>query len=294
MNEVNRTVLTENGRKLRIIEAGQPDGVPVLFHHGTPGSALLYGPWVEDARSRRIRLIGYDRPGYGGSTAHAGRSVASAADDVAAIAKALNLSRLLVWGHSGGGPHALACAALLPDLVVAAAALSSPASYRSDGLDWMAGMGEDNVAEFGAAIEGPEALRQFLEKAAPDMLGSDPVRLVQAMRSLLCPADVEVLTGELAGFLLKTTREGIADRRDGWVDDDIAFTTPWGFELSKIQIPAMLMHGEQDRMVPFSHARWLASRIPGVDARFLPDDGHLTLAARRIPEVHAWLLSKMK
>ncbi len=294
MDETSRTVLTENGRKIRILEAGQPDGVPALVLNGTPGSGLLYGPWVEDARSRGIRLIGYDRPGYGGSTARTGRTVASAADDVAAIATALNLSRILVWGHSGGGPHALACAALLPNLVVAAAALSSPAPYQSEGLDWMAGMGEDNLAEFGAAIKGPEALRQFLEKAAPDLLGSDPVGLVQAMHSILCPADVEVLTGELAGFLLKTMREGIADRRDGWVDDDVAFTTPWGFELSKIRIPVLLMHGEQDRMVPFSHAHWLASRIPGVDARFLPDDGHLTLGSRRIPEVHAWLLGKMK
>lgn len=121
MNAHNRTISTEDGRKICILEAGQPDGVPVLVHKGTPNSRLLYDPWVEDAQSRGIRLISYDRPGCGRSTAHRDRTVASAANDVAAIAKELGLNRLLVWGISGGGPHALACAALLPGLVVAAA-----------------------------------------------------------------------------------------------------------------------------------------------------------------------------
>jgi len=294
MNASSRTISREDGRKIRIIEAGEMDGIPVLVHNGTPGSARLHDAWIEDARSRGIRLISYDRPGYGGSTPRAGRTVASAVQDVDAIAKVLGLNRLLVWGVSGGGPHALACAALLPDLVVAAAALASPAPYLADGLDWFGGMGEDNVAEFGAAVKGREAIRGFLEKAAPGLLEATPVTLVQALRSLLCPPDVAVLTEEVANFLIDSTREGIKERRDGWVDDDIAFTTPWGFELSQIRIPVMLMHGEQDQMVPFSHAKWLAGKIPGVDARFLPEDGHLTLSVHRIPEVHSWLLEKVK
>lgn len=293
MNANSRIVSSEYGHQIHIIEAGQPDGVPVLVHRGTPDSAVLYHLWVEDARSRGIRLISYNRPGYGGSTPHSGRTVASAADDVAAIAKALNLKRLLVWGHSGGGPHALACAALLPDLVVAAAALSSPAPYLADGLEWLAGMGEGNVAEFGAALQGPQALRQFVEMETPGLLNADADTLVQALRSLLCPADVEVLTEDFANFELSSMRGAIQQSRDGWVDDDIAFTTPWGFELDRIRIPVLLMHGGQDQMVPSSHGKWLAGKIPNVDARFLSDDGHLTLSARRIPEVHAWLLSKM-
>lgn len=143
MNAIQRTITLEDGREIRLVEAGCPDGIPVIEHHGTPDSRLLYDRWVEDAQTRGIRLISYDRPSYGGSSPYPGRSVANAAADVAAIAQALSLKRLLVWGASGGGPHALACAALLPDLVVAAATLASVAPYQAAGLDWLAGMGED-------------------------------------------------------------------------------------------------------------------------------------------------------
>ena len=290
----SRTISTESGREIRIFEAGQLDGVPVLVHSGTPGSRLLDPIWIEDAQSRGIRLIGYDRPGYGGSTRHPGRVVANAANDVATIADALDLERLSVWGISGGGPHALACAALLPDLVVAAASLASPAPYPADGLDWFAGMGEDNVLEFSTALEDRDALEQFVEADAPGLLAAEPETLIHALRSLLSPVDIEVLTGDFAANLLNSIREGINERRDGWVDDDIAFMLPWGFELSQIRIPLMLIHGAQDRFVPFPHGEWLARHIPDVDARLLADDGHITLAVRRVPEVHSWLVGKMQ
>lgn len=293
MIDNRRIISTEDGRKLRVVEAGQPDGIPILALHGTPGSSLLFQPWIKDAENRGIHLISYDRPGYGGSTPQPGRTIASAAEDVAAIAKELKLNRLCVWGKSGGGPHALACAALLPDLVVAAAALASPAPYNADGLYWLAGMGEDNIEEFNAALKGRNALEEYVEAATPVMMNSTPLSIVQAYRSLLCPADAAVLTEDFASFLLDSAREGIRERRDGWIDDDIAKFAPWGFELSQMQTPVLIMHGEQDQMVPFSHRKWLASRITNVDTRFLTDDGHLTISANRIPEVHTWLLSKM-
>jgi pimeloyl-ACP methyl ester carboxylesterase len=289
MNASHRTISTEAGRKLRILEAGQPDGVPVLALRGTPQSLLLYDGWIADAQSRGIRLIGYERPGYGGSTRHPGRTVASAANDVDVIAKALGLNRMLVWGVSGGGPHALACAALLPDLVAAAAVLGSIAPYPAAGLDYCAGMGEDNVADFKAALKGGVVHRQAVEASASKLLHADLETIVEALRSLLCPVDAAVLTTDFADFVLRSVREGIGESRDGMIDDDIAHITPWGFELSQIRIPVLLMHGEQDRFVPVSHSRWLASKIPNVEARLLPDDGHLTVSLRRIPEVHACL-----
>ena len=292
MRSRNRTISTEDGRKICFLEEGQPDGVPVLVLRGSPHSRLLYDRWVEDAQSRGIRLICYERPGYGGSTRQPGRTVASAANDVAAIAKELGLNRLLVWGVSGGGPHALACAALLPSLIVAAAVLAPPAPYPVEGLDWFAGMGEDNVAETRAALKSREAHEQSVEASAAKLLGATPETLVQALRSLLCPADAAVLTTDFAKFALRSVREGIGKSRDGVIEDDIAHLTPWGFELSQIRIPVLLMHGEQDQFVPFSHGKWLASKIPNVEPWFLPDDGHLTISLRRIPEVHAWLLGK--
>jgi pimeloyl-ACP methyl ester carboxylesterase len=176
---------------------------------------------------------------------------------------------------------------------VAAAALALGAPYPAEGLDWFAGMGEANVAEFRAALEGREACAQVVEAAASDLLRAEPETVEQGFRSLLCPADAAVLTADFAQFVVCSVREGIGQTRDGWIDDDMAFIRAWGFDLGEIRVPVLLMHGEQDQMVPVSHGRWLARMIPKVDARFPPDEGHLTLSNRRIPEVHAWLLSKM-
>jgi pimeloyl-ACP methyl ester carboxylesterase len=285
------TVRAKDGRELRVVEAGAADGLAVLVHNGTPMSRLLFRPCVEDAEQRGIRLIGYDRPGYGGSTPHPGRNVADAARDVAAIADALDIDRLATWGISGGGPHALACAALLPERVVAAASLASVAPYPAEGLDWFAGMGEANVAEFGLTLEGREALEPFLRHERDAMLAAGPAGLAEAMRTLLSPADHAVFTGETADYMFEAFRAGNEERLDGWLDDDLAFAKPWGFELEQIDVPVLLWQGAEDRFVPFAHGEWLARRIPAVDARLSRDDGHLTLLVRRLGEVHGWLVA---
>nr|WP_284290360.1 alpha/beta fold hydrolase [Angustibacter aerolatus] len=162
-------VKTPDGRVLRVHDGGG-DGLPVVAHHGTPDSGGLLPPALRDAQQRGLRLISYDRPGYGGSTRQAGRTVASAAVDVAVLLDDLGLDTFVTWGSSGGGPHALACAALLPGRCLAAASVAGVAPYRAEGLDWLAGMGQDNLDEFGAAASGEATLRPWLETARAGML----------------------------------------------------------------------------------------------------------------------------
>lgn len=287
-----RSVTGPGGRTLTVREGGDPQGVPVLVLGGTPASSLLYEPHLRDAEEKRIRLISYDRPGYAGSTRNEGRSVADCAEDVAAVCNALGIERFCVWGVSGGGPHALATAALLPDQVAAAAALAPVAPYGAEGLDFFAGMGEQNVEEFGAILEGEQAHREVLERDRDELFAASPQQLVEAWSTLLGPADLEVLTGETAAFVLRSVREAVDRSLDGWFDDDVAFAKSWGFDLASIRVPVLHWQGEQDKFVPFGHGVWLSRHIPGVESRLTPDDGHITLFERRLPEVHAWLLER--
>jgi pimeloyl-ACP methyl ester carboxylesterase len=279
-----------DGRMLAVLEAGDESGHAVVAIHGTPGSGLLWRGLAEDAEARGIRLLAYDRPGYGGSDPHPGRTVADAAGDVAAIADALGVERFAVEGGSGGGPHTLACAALLPDRVVAAASLAGVAPYPAEGLDWLDGMGQDNLDEFEATLAGRETLERYLREQADAMLAAEPDAIADTLRSLLSPPDAAALTGEFAEYLAESTRRAIGERLDGWIDDDFVFMNPWGFELGEIRVPVQLLHGAQDRFVPMAHGEWLAERIPGVDAHLSDEDGHLTIQLARIGAVHAWLL----
>ena len=286
-----QTIATAEGRTLAVHSDGDPAGFPVVMHHGTPSSGLLYERHVELAHEQGIRLVGYDRPGYGGSAREPGRSVSDCAADVDAIADALRLDRFATWGISGGGPHALACAALCDRRLVAAASLAAVAPQDAEGLDWLAGMGDENHVEFGHAAAGEEQLRTYLTAEADEIRAAGPERLVAVMETLLGPEDRAVLSGAFAEYLLKADRHGLADGVDGWVDDDLAFLAPWGFELSSIDRPVLLLHGDDDRFVPVAHGRWLADHIPGVEARIDAADGHLTLIERRLREVNEWLLA---
>lgn len=292
MDSEQRVVRTADGRQLAVEEAGDRDGRPVLAHMGTPNSRRLYAPLVADAVARGIRLISYDRPGYGGSTSQPGRSIADCADDVRTICADLGIDRLTTWGISGGGPHVLACAALLPDLVVAAASLASPAPYGADGLYWFDGMGQDNADDFSLLLSDEVAARAKLEQDRETALAEQPGDMAEGLKSLLSPADAAVLTGELAEFLVSANRDGLAPGDQGWWDDARAEVSPWGFELAQISVPVLLLHGRQDQFVPFGHGQWLAAHIPAVEARLLDDDGHLTLFEHRISEVHSWLIDR--
>jgi pimeloyl-ACP methyl ester carboxylesterase len=290
---VDRTVQTPDGRTLAVEDAGDPNGRPVMVHEGTPNSRHLYPPTAIDAAARGLRLISYDRPGYGGSTAQPGRSVADCAADVRAICAELGIDRLAMWGISGGGPHVLACAALLPDLVTAAASLASLAPLDAEGLDWFAGMGELNADDTRLFLRDREAARAKLDADREEVLGGSAAELVKGLQTLLSPTDAAALNDGLAEYLVYCDHEGLAPGSQGWWDDGVAHCTPWGFELSAISVPVLLMHGRQDQFVPFGHGQWLAAHIPGVEARLLDHDGHLTLLTNRVPEVHAWLTERM-
>ena len=279
-----------DGRTLRVESGGDPSGQPVVRLHGTPGSRLLDERLLRDAEQRGVRLISYDRPGYGGSTPMPGRSVADCATDVRAIADAFELDRIGVWGISGGGPHALACAALLPDRVVAAAALASGAPYGAPGLDYFAGMGERNVQDIQLFLDDPAAARVQSRADREEMLQSTPDQLFASLETLLSPVDAEVFTSSTAEFLCASYAIGLAPGDEGWWDDGVAEMGPWGFDLDDIRVPLQLWHGRHDQFVPFAHGVWLSEHIPGVDARLTDVDGHLTLGANRVPEVHAWIL----
>jgi pimeloyl-ACP methyl ester carboxylesterase len=286
-----RTIAGPGGRALRVVEAGDPAGAAVVVHHGTPGAGLIYEPWHIDAAARGIRLISYFRPGYGGSARDAGRDVAAAARDVEAIADALGIERFATWGASGGGPHALACAALLDGRVAACATLASVAPSVDEDLNFMAGMGEDNTREFRAAFAGEEVLRALVEAYRGAML--DPANdLTTDADTLFSGGDVIVMQGPFGLYLGDSFRAGLGESGDGWVDDDLAFVRGWGFDPGTIAVPVQVWQGRQDRMVPLAHGEWLARRLPRVDARISPDDGHLTLTERRVGEVHAWLLDR--
>jgi pimeloyl-ACP methyl ester carboxylesterase len=286
-------IKTPDGRTLAVQEAGDPNGKPVLVHGGTPNSRQLYAPHVTDAAARGIRLIGYDRPGYGESSPRPDRTVASCAEDVRAICAALGISRLATWGVSGGGPHVLACAALLPDLVAAAASLASLAPYPAEGIDWFAGMGQENVDDFKLGLSDPAAARVKTDKDREGLLAATAEDLHTQFATLLTPVDKAALTGELAEFLVFSGRDGLAPGGQGWFDDGMALSRPWGFSVTGIAVPVLLMHGREDQFVPFGHGQWLAARIPGVEARLLDHDGHLTLIQSRIGEVHDWLLARL-
>ncbi|MGC2190785.1 MAG: alpha/beta fold hydrolase [Candidatus Dormiibacterota bacterium] len=285
-----RTVPASDGRDLCVETAGVDSGTPVLVQHGAPGSRLLYGPWIADAERQGIRLISYDRPGYGGSSPAPGHRVADGAADVRVIAEALGVDQMAVWGYSGGGPYALACAALLPDLVVAVATVGSLAPYGAPGFDYFAGMGDLNIEDTRLYFSDPDAARKQTREARDQMLEATPEQGTEGLATLLSPVDAAQLTGEFAEWLRGSTHEGLAPGDQGWWDDGAAHLAPWGFELETISVSVKVWHGRHDRFVPFQHGQWLAEHVPGAESVLSDDDGHLTLLAGKVGDVHTWLL----
>jgi pimeloyl-ACP methyl ester carboxylesterase len=288
-----KTLQLADGRTLEYLVDGPADGTPLLLHNGSPSAAGLFAPMVETAARHGLRLVTYSRPGYGGSTPQPGRSVASVAEDVAALLDAIGADRFLTVGWSGGGPHALASAALLPGRCLAAATIGGVAPYDAEGLVWQDGMAEENIQEFAAAAAGEGPLTEFLtefEQMLAQVRGED---VSGALGGLVSEVDRRALTDDFAEYTAGLFRGALSTGIAGWRDDDLAFVKDWGFDPAAITVPVIIWHGEQDRMVPFAHGRWLAAEVPGAAAHLEPEEGHLSPVLNRFDAVAAELAAHL-
>jgi pimeloyl-ACP methyl ester carboxylesterase len=267
---------TPDGRTIAAAEWGDPAGVPLIVLHGTPGGRISY--WHDPSIDARhgIRRITFDRPGYGESTRLRGRIVADVVPDVVVIADALGFDRFAVAGGSGGGPHALACAALLPERIARCAVAVSIAPFEAEGLDWFAGQTQGNVDEFKAALQGEDTYRQLTERERKTTLE----RLDQGRSDFfgdtyeMAESDRLLMAKHLALAADQLTN-GLAHGVDGWVDDGIAFTKPWGFDLSSVRAPLSLTYGRQDTLVPAAHGDWLAAHLQVSRLVINDESGHM-------------------
>ena len=255
-----------DGRTLHVYDTGADGGrgrLVVFWHHGTPNIGAPPEPLFATAERLGIRWVSYDRPGYGGSTPHPGRDVASAAACVSAVADALGIDRFAVMGHSGGGPHALACGAQMPERVLGIISVAGMAPFGADGLDWFAGMTPSGAASLRAAAEGREAKERYEASAEYDP-------------EMFTPADHAALSGAWS-WLLDVVNPAVEAGPGGLIDDDLAYIAPWGADPARITAPTLLLHGGRDRVVSGSHGEWLARRCPAARLRLYPDDGHISV-----------------
>jgi pimeloyl-ACP methyl ester carboxylesterase len=262
MNVIEREVSLGEGATLHSYDTGSGD-LAVFWHHGSPNIGAPPVPLFAAAERLGIRWVSYDRPGYGGSTPRPGRDVASAAELVARVADELGIERFGAMGHSGGGPHALACGALLSDRVTGVVSISGLAPFGAEGLDWFAGMGPATDAALHAATEGREAKEAF-EASGVDL---DPG---------FTPEDQAALAGDWS-WLLDVVRPAVRAGPGGLIDDDLAAVAPWGFDPAGIAVPTLLVHGGRDRVVPSSHSVWLARRVRSAALWVRPGDGHVSI-----------------
>lgn len=269
-----------DGRTLHAYDSGTDGGAErlvVAWHHGTPNIGLPPEPLFPTSERLDIRWISFDRPGYGGSSSRSGRDIASAAADTAAVADALGIRAFAVMGHSGGGSHALACGALLGDRVLGVVSVSGLAPFDADGLDWFAGMADAGGASLRAAVAGRAAKERYEVSAQP----GDPGFVA---------ADHEALAAEW-GWFGKVVGPAEAGGPAPLIDDDLAYVAPWGFDPADVVAATLLLHGEQDRVVPSSHGAWLARRIPGAELWLRPDAGHISIL-RSAPAALEWLAER--
>ena len=263
-----------DGRTLAYFERGAADGVPVIVCHGTPGSRLTRHPDRELYERHGVRMVVYDRPGYGRSDPKPGRTVADAAADIEAIADSLGLDRFAVVGGSGGAPHALACGALIGDRVLRVGALVTPAPSDTSDFDFFKGLAEINVKEFGAALKGQAAIETYLRPFADELL-RNPDAVIDEIVSQLPDVDRAIAEREeFRAIFRESFTEAVRQGVRGWADDDLAFAKSWGFEPEDVYAEVRLWQGELDVLAPRSHGEYVASRLPNARFELLEGGGH--------------------
>ena len=276
---------TPDGRRIEYFSAGPADGLPLVCHHGTPYSALGFSTWKGAAAAAGMRVVAYSRPGYGTSTRLPGRNVAEAAADTALLLDHLGADKFVTTGWSGGGPHALACGVLLKDRCKGVATLAGAGMWGQSDLDFLAGMGPENVAEFETAVEGEKALIEFLAANYADFHNVTGEAVADSLGGLVSEPDKAVLTDAFADNVAEAFRWALHSGFGGWIDDDLAFVKPWGFDLDDMRVPVTVWQGQQDKMVPGAHGKWLAAHIPGAKLRLEADQGHLSLVTSYLPTI---------
>lgn len=270
-----------DGRTIEVLTAGDPGGYPLLFHNGSPSAVAADATMDRAAAQAGLRFVTLSRPGYGTSTPRP--APGRYGDDVIeslAVLDHLGIDKFVTAGWSGGGPRALACAALLPQRCRAAATVAGVAPYHAEGLDWFDGMAAENHAEYHAAEQGPQVYEEFVTEHLLPVLAATPDQVADAMGGLVTPVDKAFVTDEFADWLSRTMNHAGAQGAVGVRDDGIAAVSPWGFDLADIRVPVAVWQGRQDAMVPYAHGEWLASHIPGAHAHLFDDEGHVSLVAR--------------
>lgn len=271
----------DDDRTIEVLVGGDPDGFGLLLHGGSPSAVAEWSPLDDAARGAGLRMVTFSRAGYGASTPRA--AAGAYADDVAdsvAVLDHLGIGEFVTAGWSGGGPRALACAALLPGRCRAAATIAGVAPYDADGLDWFDGMAEENHAEYHAAEQGRDVYGAFLEENALPLLHASADEIAGALGGLVTPVDLAALDRDACDWMSRTFRHAGAQGVVGMRDDGLAAVAPWGFDLAEIRVPVAVWQGRQDAMVPYAHGVWLADRVPGAEAHLFDDEGHLSLMAQ--------------
>ena len=274
-----------SGRELEVLDNGVDSTRAIVFHHGTPASASLWSQWFTYAAEACIRAISYSRAGYGTSDRDFGRSIVSVNKDIAEVLESKGIEKFVAIGWSGGGPHALANTLLENN--VGAITLAGVGAYGVDDLDFLEGMAQENYDEFGASLQGEDVIQQWFIDNASVFKSAGGAEIREAFGGLISDADKKSMEGSFADVIAAAIRSGLAVSFDGWVDDDVAFTKPWGFDLSSINKPVKIWQGDQDFMVPHAHSHWLKKHISTAELTFIPGQGHVTLLVDYTDKVFA-------